>query len=177
MKIIGISGVTNGGKSTLSRMLLNELKRSAYICQDKYFHSRDSGKLEYSAELNSHNYDCIEAIDTEAFYKDLNEILNKSDLYDFLIIDGFLLLRFENLSFERKYFFTLSKSQCLQKRLNRNYKTVGSLDYFESLVWPTYTDYYDYCKSKHSDIIYLDGNEPIENTYNYVKTELFKNLL
>ena len=147
MLLIGISGVTNGGKSTLCRLLLDSFPRSAYICQDKYFYTRDSGKLEYMPELNSHNWDCMEAIDTENFFKDFHEIMTNSDLYDFLFIDGFLLFKFHSkIQFDQKYFFTLKKEECLLKRSSRKYKTVGSAEYFVTCVWPAYTEYYDFCK-------------------------------
>ena len=63
MFVIGVSGVTNGGKSSLCRSLLKLFPRSTYLCQDTFFHKRVSGKLEYRSDLQSHNYDCIEAID------------------------------------------------------------------------------------------------------------------
>lgn len=174
MFVIGVSGVTNGGKSTLCKSLLKLFKRSTFLCQDSYFHKRVSGKLEYRPDLQSHNYDCIEAIDSESFFKDLEKIMSLSAEYDFLFIDGFLLFHFQSIRFDKKLFFTLTKEQCLEKRSKRNYKTVGSLEYFDQLVWPCYTKYYDFCNSSFCDIFYLDGDKPAEESLNLVKNELLQ---
>ncbi len=173
MLLIGLSGVTNGGKSTLSRLLIEKFPRSAYICQDKYFYSRESGKLEFKPEVNSHNWDCIEAIDVERFYNDLKEILDKSSLYDYLFIDGFLLFKFNSvIKFDLKYFFTLSSEECLRRRLQRNYKTVGSKEYFDLCVWPTYIEYYEFCQKTFNDVIYLNGEKNIDDHFALVAKAL-----
>ena len=176
MLIIGISGVTNGGKTTLTRMLRECFPKSAYLCQDTYFFSKSSGLLEFRPELNSHNYDCIEAIDSQKFMADLKTILAEADdTYDFLFLDGFLLFKYEQIQFHKKYFFTLDMQVCLQKRLNRNYKSVGSMEYFVNCVWPNYTEYYEFCKSNFNDITYLDGAHSIQTHFDFVKNDL-KNL-
>jgi len=173
MLLVGLSGVTNGGKSTLSRLLIEKFPRSAYICQDKYFYTRDSGKLEFKPEVHSHNWDCIGAIDWESFYKQLQEIQAKSYAYDFLFIDGFLLFKFHSLiKFDRKYFFTLTMEECLQRRLKRNYKTVGSKEYFEVCVWPAYTEYYEFCQSTFDDVVYLNGEENMDEHFALVVKNL-----
>jgi nicotinamide/nicotinate riboside kinase len=178
MLIIGISGVTTGGKTTLSKNLLNEFPRSAYLCQDNYFFKRESGKLEFIEDLKSHNFDCIEAIDSEKFFIDLNEIIeNKKHLYDFLIIDGFMLFEYVHIDFAKMFFFTLTKEQCLSNRLKRNYKTVGSVEYFENCVWPNYLKYYEKCKTLFSgNIIYLNGNVFNDNNFSHVK-QILKELI
>ncbi len=173
MFVIGVSGVTNGGKSSLCRSLAKLFPRSTYLCQDTFFHKRVSGKLEYRSDLQSHNYDCIEAIDSELFFVDLEEIMALSENYDFLFIDGFLLFHFHTkIRFDKKFFFTLTMGQCLEKRLKRNYKTVGSLEYFHQLVWPCYTKYRDFCMHQFDDIFYLDGSEPSEKSLHLVSQEL-----
>lgn len=179
--LIGISGVTNGGKTTLSKRLIAAYPNSAYISQDKYYWSRESGKLEYRADLLSHNYDTIDAVDNERFLNDLRNLIdeNKNDRkYDFIFVDGFLLFKLvtadNDFKFEKKFFFTLEKEECFEKRKARNYKTVGTRDYFEQLVWPCYSSYLKYCKDNFNDIVYLNGAQHREITFNFVKYQLEK---
>ena len=175
MILVGISGITNGGKTKLSKLLLEHFKNSAYICQDTYFYKRDSGKLEYKPELNSHNYDTIDAVDSETFLTDLNNLIKSNSNCDFIFVDGFMLFAYNELieKFDKKYFFILDKDECLKRRLNRNYKTVGTLEYFEQLVWPNYISYYDKClNSKFKNFVYLNGCDDFIDTFELVKSQL-----
>ena len=173
MVIIGISGVTNGGKSTLSKLLLNHYKNSAYLCQDTFFHSKDGGKLEYKPALNAYNYDCFECVDSEKFLNVLDKTINHEPAYDVVFVDGFLLFKYESLieKLDLKYFFTLTKEECFRRRSSRNYKWVGTIEYFEELVWPNYTNYLSYCH-RIKDVIYLDGTVDMEKTYETVRKQI-----
>ncbi len=169
--IIGITGVTNGGKSSLTKLLLKEYSNSVSICQDDFFFSTTSGRLKFIEELNSFDYDCLEAVDSERFKTSLDDLINKS-ANSIIFVDGFLLFYYKEIKFDKKYFLTLTQQECLNKRLNRNYKTVGSIEYFQNRVWPCYTSYYNYCEKKFNDIVYLNGNHPIDQTFSFVKKQL-----
>ena len=170
--IIGISGCTNGGKSSLSKLILNEFKNIVYINQDQFFYPKESGKLEYRAELNSFNYDCLEAVDSGKFLSFVNEIIQKTPKDHIILIDGFLIFKYLNLNFDLKLFFTLTKEECCLRRSKRNYKTVGTHEYFETLVWPCYENYYECCQKQFNDIIYIDGINDMQNTFNLVKNKI-----
>jgi uridine kinase len=173
--LIGVSGCTNGGKTTLCKLLLNKFTNSAHICQDTFFLPKS--QLEFREDLNSHNYDTIDSIDSEKFFQHLDALIDHEPNYDFIFIDGFLLYKYDQQflgKLRRKYFFTLTKEQCLSRRLSRNYKTVGSLDYFEKLAWPCYSAYYEYCSKTFVDIVYFDGNQPIQVAFNHVKNDLLR---
>jgi uridine kinase len=175
--ILGISGCTNGGKTTLCKLLFEAFPNSVYLNQDKYFHSKESGLLEFRSELGSFNYETLEAIDSTSFLAEFAELKRKqASKYETIILDGFLIFAYDSISFDKKYFFTLSKEACLQRRLNRKYKTVGTIEYFESLVWPSYMQYYTYCKKKFNDIVYLDGEMSIELIAQQVKIEIMEML-
>ena len=175
MILVGISGITNGGKTKLSKLLLEHFKNSAYICQDAYFYKRDTGKLEFKPELNSHNYDTIEAVDSEKFLADLDSLINNNSDCDFVFVDGFMIYAYDDLveKFDKKYFFILDKEECLKRRLSRNYKTVGSLEYFEQLVWPNYISYYEQCSNGIcKDSVYLNGCDDFNHIFESVKFQL-----
>jgi len=173
MILIGVSGVTNGGKSTLCKLLLNHYKNSTYICQDTFFHSKDSGKLEYKSSLNAYNYDVFECIDSEKFLNELEKTVHHVAPYDVILVDGFFLFKHESLleKFDLKYFFTLTKEECFERRSKRNYKWVGTTEYFEELVWPNYMSYLHHCQ-KINNIVYLDGTLKIEETFETVRKQI-----
>ena len=162
MIFIGISGCTNGGKSTLARMLTEHYPNSVHICQDTFFYTRDSGKLEYVPSVKSHNFDTIAAIDVDRFSQSLDQLINHEPKYDYIFIDGFLIFMLKDSEFIRKlaakFFITLSKEECLRRRSKRVYKTVGSPEYFEQLVWPSYQNYLKFCQENYQDICYHDGD-------------------
>ena len=162
MKLVGISGCTNGGKSTLARMLTAHYPNSVHICQDTFFYTRESGKLEYVPSAGSHNFDTISAIDVERFSQSLDELMNHEPKYDYIFIDGFLVFMLKESEFMQKlaakFFLTLSKEECLRRRSKRVFKTVGSPEYFEQLVWPCYQNYLKFCQSNYNDICYFDAD-------------------
>ena len=171
MILVGISGITNGGKSTLSKLLLSHYKNSAYICQDTYFHAKDSGKLEYKPHLNAYNYDVLECVDSEKFLREVDNLIEHTPSYDYIFVDGFMLFMYKDLfrKFDLRLFFTLTKEECFRRRLKRNYKWVGTVEYFEELVWPSYSKYLEYCMQIDSnDIFYLDGAKDMSDTEKFV---------
>lgn len=176
-KVIGISGCTNGGKTTLAKRLQQEFTTSTYLTQDDFYFPRDSHHLEYIPELKSFNFDVISAIDMNKF---LNEIKMLIDLgkYEYIFVDGFLLFddeRLYNLA-DRKYFLYLNKEECLRRRLSRNYKSADTPNYFDKCVWPEFLKYKQRCKTMYDDIIYIDGSRSIEDIFLSVQKDIQNNL-
>lgn len=74
--VVGISGVTNGGKSTLARHIQNhfELGKVTLLSLDDYF-IKDTSRLEYLEPLKRYNYDQMKSVDWDLFYQDAQEII------------------------------------------------------------------------------------------------------
>lgn len=122
------------------------------------------------SEVGSHNFDTVKAIDSDSFFEYLNKVCSLPNV-DYVFVDGFLLFYFD-IKFDRRYFFTLTKEECREKRSKRKYKTVDNPGYFDKIVWPSYLEYLTYCKAKYSDIIYLNGALPFDHNYEIVKNDL-----
>lgn len=89
--IIGISGVTCGGKTTLANKLFNyfkdrsgheiktgvELKRVEIIKQDDYFRHVDDTNHRKIEQLNHINWEIIESIDTNRMIDEIMKILGR----------------------------------------------------------------------------------------------------
>ncbi|GLH04414.1 Ring canal kelch protein [Gryllus bimaculatus] len=81
MIVVGISGVTNGGKTTLANALHKALPRSHLLCQDTYFWHKDSGHHVLIPEVNHFNWEIMSSLDMDRMWKDINNILNGEHLH------------------------------------------------------------------------------------------------
>lgn len=73
--VIGISGATCSGKTTIANELCNKLTDSVLIHQDDYYHPIGSPKLEYIEELQHYNWDTLSAIDVDRLVNDVQSII------------------------------------------------------------------------------------------------------
>lgn len=78
--ILGICGVTNSGKSTLTRMLKKLLPNVQVIAQDSYFLPQDSPKHILIQDLNHFNWEVLTSLDMEKMYNDIKKILNYNQI-------------------------------------------------------------------------------------------------
>lgn len=172
-RIIGITGCTNGGKTTLSKKLLAKYDRSCYLQQDEFYYPRDTDHLEYINDLESFNFDVITAINMDKFRLTLAKLI-ESGTCDYIFLDGFLL--FEDAQvyqmLDRRYFLHLEKEECLRRRVSRNYKSIDTPNYFDRCVWVEFLKYKQMCESKYIDIVYLNGAQSAESIFDLVCTDL-----
>lgn len=173
--LIGLSGCSNGSKTTLTNHLLSEFKNSVSIAQDNYYYLENSGFLEYIEDINYYNYDVLSAINMNKFYNDLIKLINYSPKYDYIFVDGFLLYEDDRLSnmLHKKYIISVDETTCRYRRKGRVYD--GQIDpetYFERYVWPNFIQYKNFCKTRFSDIVYLDGTDSINNLVKTVKNDI-----
>lgn len=89
--VIGISGITGGGKTTLATRLheyLNNpqnadvfngfrINQAVLMHQDKYFYTRDSLQHKWIPEINFINREILSAMDMDKFANDVNETVHK----------------------------------------------------------------------------------------------------
>lgn len=74
--VVGIGGVTCGGKTTISNELSKLIPNSVIIHQDDYFHPMGSDVLEYIEEVKHYNWDVVTAIDSERLVNDVEKIIS-----------------------------------------------------------------------------------------------------
>lgn len=188
--IIGISGVTCGGKTTLANELKKIIPSTMIISQDNYFFDNNDPRHTWIEELNHVNYDIISSLDMERMHQDVTEIIDKYNIVrchcrrtknginrkmsellntqlkntdcDILILEGFCIFNYKPLSDLccLKYYFTLSKEDCYKRRSQRVYEPPDCPGYFEKCAWPEYLNLYQYVKDNVVDTVYLDGSLP-----------------
>lgn len=172
-KLIGISGCTNGGKTTLSKNLLNEYPNSIHLSQDEFYLERNNQNYEFIEEANSFNFDVITAIDMNQFHKKLSKLVYNGK-YDYIFIDGILLYEDDKLvkMLDRKYFLDLDKEEAAKRRKNRHYIMKETENYFEICAWKQFLIYKQKCIQNIKNIIFLNGSQSREEIFKFVLSDL-----
>lgn len=176
--VVGISGVTCGGKSTLAQQLQSHLPcHTKVISQDDYFFPKDyPHHVPCPGGLAHHNWDIISALDMKTMVHDVTEIVNShtkqssdkgdvtpmrngTDLSPVLLIDGFILYDHPEITelCDLRYFFTLGREDCLGRRVTRVYDPPDPPGYFEACVWPMYEQHFAKVKEGVPEVVFLDG--------------------
>lgn len=184
--IIGLSGATCGGKSSLAKQITNEFKNSVVICQDNYFLPTDDPRHTKIPELNHNNWEILTSMDMEKMWLDIQKILESTPKGQapketngkaVLIIDGFIIFKCKTITnlCDLKYFLTLTKETCWERRKSRAYDPPDVPGYFEKVVWPEYLKYEtelkkdkDLCKT----IVFIDGSKSKEEIFEMVSTKI-----
>ncbi|PSN29756.1 Nicotinamide riboside kinase 1 [Blattella germanica] len=77
--IIGVSGATCSGKSTLARSLKDILPGSEFICQDDFFLPEDSERHTFIPALKHNNWEIMSSLDMDKMHKTVDNILSSGN--------------------------------------------------------------------------------------------------
>lgn len=178
--VVGVGGMTNGGKSTLAQSLHQQIPNSCIIAQDSYF------KDDSVVPVDSHGfklYDMLDALhmdkmmsDVDSWRRDPKLFLRERDLNSelaaasldqdvfVLIVEGFLIFNYRPLNelFDIRYFMEIPYDVCRKRRSLRVYTPPDPPGYFDGHVWPMYLKNRRQMESMESRIVFLNGLEPKE---------------
>ncbi|KAJ1206782.1 hypothetical protein NDU88_002180 [Pleurodeles waltl] len=189
--VIGIGGVTNGGKTTLAKRLHTELPNCSMISQDDYFKPDSEVAVD---ENGFKQYDVLDALNmevmmarvyswikqprntlnsTEEYEKSQNILGTKDDIH-VLIVEGFLLYNYRPLNdvFNRRYFLTVPYEECKRRRSTRVYVPPDPPGYFDGHVWPMYLKNTQDMEDITKDIVYIDGTKSENDIYSHVYSDV-----
>ncbi|XP_036596925.1 nicotinamide riboside kinase 1 [Trichosurus vulpecula] len=183
--VVGISGVTNGGKTTLAKKLQKQLPNCSVISQDDYFKPESEIKIDENGFLQ---YDVLEALNMEtlmsAVYSWMKNPRNSLESDDqesaeevpILIIEGFLLYTYKPLDtvWNRCYFLTIPYEECKRRRSTRVYEPPDPPGYFDMHVWPMYLKHRREIEDIARNIVYLDGTKSEEDIFSQVCNDLIE---
>nr|XP_061834793.1 nicotinamide riboside kinase 2-like [Nerophis lumbriciformis] len=161
--IIGIGGVTNGGKTTLTNRLLGSLPNCCVVYQDDFFKVRLSSKPDQIevGEDGFRQWDVITALDMEAmvstvrgwqenpvkFARSHGVCLSpeakdslKEERIHILIVEGFLIYNYKPLmdAYDKCFYISLPYEECKRRRSTRSYTVPDPPGLFDGHVWPMY---------------------------------------
>ena len=143
--VVGLGGVTNGGKTTMCRSLERLFSSEKYHCRvlsmhlDHYFRSEDDPHHRHLPEFDHHDWESVNALDIDLFIADVHMNRQKCDL---LLVEGFLIFNIgfpsERDTFDLLYYFDLPYEECLRRRLQRHYVPPDPPGYFQGHVWSSF---------------------------------------
>ncbi|KAJ6669607.1 hypothetical protein lerEdw1_000156 [Lerista edwardsae] len=134
--VIGLGGVTNGGKTTLTRRLEKLLPNCSIISQDDFFKPESEVAIDDRGFLQ---YDVLDALHMEEMVASIRSWMTRSEdsavttqpnsldsnqkgteEVHVLIVEGFLLYNYRPLSdvWNKKYFLTIPYEECKRRRRN-----------------------------------------------------------
>ncbi|XP_046416449.1 nicotinamide riboside kinase 1 isoform X1 [Neodiprion virginianus] len=180
--IVGISGVTCSGKTTLSKEINAKLTNSVVISQDDYFLPTDSPRHTFIPELNHINMDIISSLDMEKMHNDILQVIQDFETGNgdgncrttrrVLIVEGFLIFSYKPISdlTNLKYFITLDKDECWKRRELRTYLPPDVPGYYEKIVWPEYLKHKSEIinDSSLSEVKFIDGSRSKKDIFDEV---------
>ncbi|OXU21734.1 hypothetical protein TSAR_005245 [Trichomalopsis sarcophagae] len=185
--IIGISGPTCSGKTSVAKKVHENIKGSILINQDAYFLTEDDPRHVLIPELNHFNWEILSSLDMSKMYTDIKNIIETSnedirngeldEKFKFLIIEGFLLYNYKPIAdlCDKKYFIDIDKKVCWDRRKNRVYNPPDVPGYFDKVVWPEYLRHKEEISSNktlYETTTFLDGTKPINELYDEVIDEI-----
>lgn len=175
--IIGITGVTCSGKSTLARSIVSEICANKLtlpqhitigtvklVKQDDYFHPKTSAEHIWIPEFNCINREVLTALNMNKMCENLDEILSslhqpdqkkeECSVLNILVIEGFLIFNCKRISelCQIEIDLQLSYEECFNRRKNRIYNPPNPPGYFEKIIWPFYQKHrheYEHSQGMH----------------------------
>ncbi|XP_015232591.1 PREDICTED: nicotinamide riboside kinase 1-like [Cyprinodon variegatus] len=186
--VVGVGGITNGGKSTLAKFLHQKIHNSCIIAQDSYF---KDDRLVPVDRNGFKQYDTLDAlhmdkmmIEVYSWRRDPHSFLKKRGLIPIdssvddevyvLIVEGFLIFNYRPLNelFDKRYFLEIPYEACKKRRSSRVYSPPDPPGYFDGYVWPMYLRNRREMEEITSEIVYLDGLKPKEEVLGVVYEDI-----
>ncbi|XP_055703003.1 nicotinamide riboside kinase 1 [Phlebotomus papatasi] len=178
--VVGISGATCSGKTTLATHLKERLAGDPsrrhigcveLINQDDYFLPEDHPQHQHIDHLGHVNWDILTALDMDKMCRDVENILNQASesVTNILIIEGFLVFNHPYLVdiCNPKFHLHIPYEIAYARRRTRTYCPPDFLGYFETCVWPMYEKHFQEIKDR-TDIRLLNGTLAPEKCLDYV---------
>ncbi|XP_036410018.1 nicotinamide riboside kinase 2-like isoform X2 [Megalops cyprinoides] len=195
--IIGIGGVTNGGKTTLTNRLIQALPNCCVVHQDDFFKPQDQIEV---GEDGFRQWDVITALDMEAMVNTVkawmenpvkfalshgvtmapvSEGVDPETQVHILIVEGFLLYNYKPLVdvYDKCYYISIPYDECKRRRSTRKYTVPDPPGLFDGHVWPMYLKHRAEMESNCMAIGYLDGLKSKDEIYNQVFEDIQNTLL
>lgn len=180
--IVGISGATCSGKSSITTNLQKKFKNSIMMKQDDYFLPQNDSRHILIPELNHFNWEILSSLDMKKMHDDVLKFINfeeceVNNVKRLLIIEGFSIFNYKPIAqlCNCKYFIEISKELCWSRRKIRSYDPPDVPGYFDKVVWPEYLRHKSEVVSDadfYKTIKILDGNKSLDELCDEITNDL-----
>ncbi|XP_040569586.1 nicotinamide riboside kinase 1 [Lepeophtheirus salmonis] len=171
--LIGISGPTCSGKSSIARSMSETIgKRTRIYSQDDYYYKEDDLRHQKCPQFNNYiNWEVKSAFDIRA----LNDDLKHRSLESFNILEGITIFDdplTESLC-DIRFFIKLEYDLCKERRSRKSYYPFepDPPGYFDSVVWPYHEEYKGRIIQREGYYL-LDGEESISTNVGIILDHL-----
>lgn len=173
--VIGISGVSNGGKTSSALHLKQHFGNKFpvhVIHQDDYY--KEENEVVVDPINNILQWDVVEAFHMDKMIKDIcakiKEFESKLD-YSIIIVEGILLYNVHELNnlFHLRFLFTLPYSEAKLRRDARVYIPPDVPLLFDKHVWPMYEKYRDSVFSSNFPFVEILGQNPQSDIFCFME--------
>ncbi|XP_023249998.1 nicotinamide riboside kinase 1-like isoform X3 [Seriola lalandi dorsalis] len=168
--VVGVGGMTNGGKSTLSKSLHQQIPNSCIIAQDSYF--KDDSVVPVDSN-GFKQYDMLDALhmdtmmsEVDSWRRDPESFLRQRGLNPELITP----------TVDTEVFVLIVEGFLIFNYSLRVYTPPDPPGYFDGYVWPMYLKNRQEMESMVSGIVFLDGLKPKEELLATVCEDVFQEM-
>jgi uridine kinase len=162
--VVGISGPSGSGKSSIAEQLSFQFVRSHVISLDSFFRT-DLGERE--------SWDSPECIDFPALEAEMERC---AQTYQTVLVEGFVLFHSSKVQelVDKAVILRCSKEVAMARRLHRDRLAVNdpanTTEYFEKHVWPAHEAYETECKVNVAQQLNIDAALPLKTLLQQIKT-------
>uniref|UniRef100_A0A3B3C0D8 Muscle-specific beta 1 integrin binding protein n=1 Tax=Oryzias melastigma TaxID=30732 RepID=A0A3B3C0D8_ORYME len=180
--ILGIGGVTNGGKTTLTNKLIKTLPNCCVVHQDDFFKVLITA-LDMEAMTNTIKGWMENPVKFARSHgvslSPVPAVASDKEQIHILIVEGFLLYNYAPLLdvFDKCYYIAIPYEDCKRRRSTRQYTVPDPPGLFDGHVWPMYLKHRQQMEESGLNIEYLDGLKSKEEIYNQVYEDIQNNVL
>ncbi|KAM6464231.1 nicotinamide riboside kinase 2 [Liasis olivaceus] len=194
--IIGVGGVTNGGKTTLTNRLIQALPNCCVVHQDDFFKPQDQIQV---GEDGFKQWDVLDSLDMDAMVNTVHawienpvkfarshgvnvshdsKVPSSEDIH-VLVVEGFLLYNYRPLVdlFDKRYYLAVPYEECKRRRSTRKYTVPDPPGLFDGHVWPMYLKHRKEMEANEVNVVYLDGLKSRDELYAQVFEDIQNTLL
>lgn len=182
--IVGISGASCSGKTSVTTRLQKKFKDSHIIRQDDYFLLQDDPRHTLIPELNHFNWEILSSLDMPKMHSDLLKLINSNECRrdndkKLLLVEGFSIFNYKPVAelCNYKYFIDISRELCWSRRRVRCYDPPDVPGYFDKVVWPEYLRHKSQIMNDtdlYKTIRVLDGNKSLEELCDEITNDICK---
>ena len=166
--IIGIGGVSNAGKSTLSKRIVEKLsadRECIILCQDDYVYPQS----QIPKVKDMTDWECPESINFKEFIADINRY---RETHDVVIAEGLFAFHLDELTkiYDKSIFIQIPKKLFLERKAKDD-RWGPEPDWYIEHIWSSFLKYGN-LEGVYDNLYFIDGmkEKDIDSILDYINS-------